>query len=203
MNFAILCFLVLFCLPMAIIMAALPPQTLMAVAEQTGVAALLFVAALLLPRLLRPLRRRRERRPTARALARLDWPRSLTRGELENHCAAWLRSHGWQVTLASDPEKNAEAVFVMASHGDTTVAVLCDRQGEELNPATIRAFAHAATELGATRHVLLTLRRGKLPPPAEAAARQAGVRLLRIAELPQLDALAPAAAERAAAETAA
>jgi len=192
MNFGILCFVLLFCLPMGMIIASLPPATLQQVAIEAGGAVLLFVAVLLLPRLLRGLSRHHVRTPSPGALASLDWPHSLTRNELETFCAAWLRGRGWTVTLATDPEKQEEAVYLLAERGSLTAAVLCDRRGEEINPAGIRAFAHGAAELGATQFALVTLSRGKLPPPSEAAARRAGVKLLRVADLPQLDALAPA-----------
>ena len=193
MNFGILCFVLLFALPMAAIIATLRPETMARVAEETGLGIVLFVAGLLLPRLIRRLLRRRERLPSAAVLARPDWPPSLTRHELEKHCMAWLRARGWDAALASDPVKDPDAIYVMATRGEVAVAVQCDRRGEELNPAAIRAFALSAAHLGAARTALLTLSRDKFPPPAEIAARQAGVMLLRVADLPQLDALAPAA----------
>ena len=98
------------------------------------------------------------------------------------------------MTLSTDPAPETEGIYVLATEGPTTVGIMCDQGGEELNPAVIRTFALEATTQGVTHPVLLTLLRGKLPPPAEHAARAAGVRLLRVAELPQLDGLVPAAA---------
>jgi Restriction endonuclease len=198
MKFPILSFAILFGLPMACIIASLPPTSLHDVAKTTGLAVLLAVAAVLLTVLLGRLFRRRRRVPSARALARLAWPDSLSRGEMEGFCAAWLRSRGWTVTLTTEPDEESPGVYLIARRGGASLTVLCDPRGEDLNPAGIRAFAFAAARAGDTRPVLLTLARRTLPHAAEAAARQAGVTLLRVAELPTLDALAPATAPAAA-----
>jgi hypothetical protein len=192
MKLIFLSFLFLFVLPMAVMVGVLPQQTRLDVAETVAVAAALFVAALMLPRVLRRVFQRRSKMPSRRRLASLDWPVSLSRGEMEACCVAWLRGRGWSVTLVTDTAHEAEEVYVLAKLGASTVVLLCDRYGEELNPAAIRAFAAAGATLGATRPVLLTLTRGKLPHPAEAAAERAGVLLLRVADLARLDDLAPA-----------
>jgi hypothetical protein len=195
MRLPIFFFVVLFGLPMATIIVNLPLEALRKVELAVGLAVLLAVAVVLLPRLLRRLSRRRDRVPTARALTDLAWPESLNRSEMETFCFAWLHAQGWTVSLATDPDWGAEGVYLMAHRGGTTIAVLCDPRGEELNPAAIRAFAQAGAQLGATGFVLLSLPRNELPSPAQAAARQAGVTLLRVADLPQLNALAPAPAQ--------
>jgi len=192
MKLIVISFLVLFVMPMGGILWLLPPSSLAEVALTFGGALLLGAAALLLPRLLAVLGRRRPRTPT-RALTHLDWPQSLTRGEMEQFAAAWLRAHGWAVTLTTDPQQDKPDVYLMARRSGGTLAVVCDQAGEELNPASIRAFALAATQLGAERSLMLTLLRGKLPSTTESAARQAGVALLRVADLGQLDAIVPPA----------
>jgi hypothetical protein len=194
MPCSIIAFVILFVLPIGVIITLLRPAAQLHVATMSGLATLAFIAALLLPKLWRRVRARRVRLPVARTLAALDWPASLTRAELEAHCAAWLRGRGWDVTLTTHPDPEAEGVYLMATRAATTVAVMCDQRGEDLNPAIIRAFAKESALLGATQAVLLTLVPGKLPYPAETAARQAGVRLLRAADLPQLDTLGPAPA---------
>lgn len=191
MKLPILSFTILFLMPMAAIIATLPLESLRHVEKVIGIAVLLAVAAALLPGLLRRMLRRRPRVPSARALARFEWPESLSRSEMEAFCVAWLRTQGWTVTLTADPDEEAEDVYLSARRAGATVTVLCDPRGEELNPAGIRAFALAAAQAGGTHAVLLTLARRKLPHPVEAAAREAGVTLLSVADLPRLDALAP------------
>jgi hypothetical protein len=193
MTCAVLGFVILFVLPVAGMI--MENQSQHAVLTETVPVILLVVAALLLRRLLPRLRFRRVRRPNPRTLAALDWPRNLTRGELEAHCAAWLRVQGWEVTLSTDPAPEAEGVYILAAKGPTTVGIMCDHRGEDFNPAIIRTFALEASFIGVTHPVLLTLLRGPLPHPAEHAARAAGVRLLRVPDLPQLDALVPAPVE--------
>jgi hypothetical protein len=194
MGCGIIAYVFLFVIPVGAIIAVLDPPSLRYVATMAGLAVLAALAILLLPRLLRRLRRRGLRQPSRAALASLNWPADLNRAELELHCAAWLRAHGWQVALTTHPDPDATSVYVMAARGPVTVGVLCDQRGEDLNPAVIRAFAKGSAALGATRSVLLTLVRGPLPQPCEVAARQAGVQLLRVTELPQINAFAPAAA---------
>ena len=172
----------------------LPAPALQRVALIFAAAALLFLAALLLPRLVRPLFRRRGHRAVDDIVASLEWPRSLTRAEMENFCVAWLQRRRWQVSLSTEAENQAGDVYVLASRNGVRVAILCDRQGEALNPAAIRAFALGAASLEPSYRVLLTLLEGKLPTPAEAAAERAGVMLMRVPELGDLDELAKAAA---------
>jgi len=190
MNFALLMFAILFCIPMGAMIWQLPQESQARVAVAVGGFVVLVILAVVLPPLLRRLRVRRVRRPSQRAIDRLKWPASLTRGEMEAFCGAWLRGRGWQVILSMEPDQHAADVYLMATRGAETVAILCDRAGEDLNPAAIRALAQGAGALGATRFVVLTLRRGKLPQPAETAAKHAGVLLLHVAELGRLDALA-------------
>lgn len=191
MNFGILMFVILFCFPMGGMIWLLSPEAQEHVAfVMAGFVALLAVVAVL-PMLFRRLNVRHARAPSARAVARLKWPASLSRGEMETFCTQWLRSHDWKVSLAMEPDQHAADVYLMATRGTETVAFLCDTAGEELNPAAIRALAQGASDLGATRFVVLTLTRGKLPPPAEAAAKRAGVLLLHVPDLGKLDALAP------------
>jgi hypothetical protein len=193
MNFGILMFVILFCLPMGGMIWLLPPESQEYVATVVAGFVGLVVLALILPPLVRPLFVRRARRPSPGTVVGLTWPKSLTRGEMESYCAAWLRTHGWHVSLAMEPDQHAADVYVMATRGTETVAILCDRAGEELNPAAIRALAQGATALGATRFVVLTQTRGAFPQPAEAAAARAGVVLLHVADLGKLDTPAPAA----------
>ncbi len=187
MKLPIYSFLLIVAMPMWAILWTAPPETLRLVAEEAGTGLGLVVVALAAPGLLRRLFARRPRRPTARAVAGLDWPVSLTRAEMEAFCLAWLRAHGWSAGYTTE----ADVVYLAATRGAVTLAVLCDVAGEELNPATLRAFAQASERLLATHPVLLTLLRAVLPHPVTAAARAAGVRLLRVADLPQLDTLAP------------
>lgn len=191
MTFTVIIFLLFFCLPVACIIALQPAASVERIAAMTGGAALLFVAALLLPSLSRRLLRRRARPLSPAEIARLDWPSDLTRGEMEVCCATWLRDKSWQVTPQQEPAGDAIGVYLIATRDGVRAAVLCDLAGEALNPAAIRAFALGASALNATHCVLLTLTRGRLPPPAETAAARAGVLLLRVAELPKLAALAP------------
>jgi len=190
MGFPIFSFLLLFCAPVAAIMYWVPMSSVLRSAAVTGIAALLLAVAFFAPRLLRRAFGRRERQPTARALARPSWPAGLSRKEMETFCGAWLSARGWTVALATDPDPEAEGVYVLATRADAPMlAVLCDQRGESLNPADIRAFAVESGRLGASHAAVLTLRPGPLPHPAVEAARQTGVRLLRVAELPQTDAL--------------
>ena len=188
MKLPIYSFLLIVVMPMWAILWTAPPETLRVVAGEAGTGLGLVVLALAAPGLLRRLFARRARRPVARAVAGLDWPASLTRAEMEAFCLAWLRSHSWSAGYTTE----AEVVYLAATRGGVTLTVLCDVAGEELNPATLRAFAQASERLRATHPVLLTLLRAALPHPATAAARAAGVMLLRVAELPRLDALASA-----------
>lgn len=188
---AIFWFIVLLGLPMASIIWTREQADQQRILLTIGLSALAFIAALLLPRLLRRVRFRRLRRPSARALATLAWPANLTRGELEQYCIAWLQAQGWAVRLSTDPEPEIDRVYILATRGAGTVGVMCDQGGEDLNPAIIRALALESARLRVTHPVLLTLVPGRLPSPAEIAARNAGVRLLRVAELPQLAELAP------------
>jgi hypothetical protein len=191
MTFVVLMFLVLFCLPLAAMVALQPAASVVHIAAMIGGAALLFATALLLPALLRRILARRPVVPSGKLVAGLDWPATLTRSEMELCCTTWLRSSGWQVTLQQEPGEDATDVYLVATRAEVRAAVLCDRAGESLNPASVRAFALAAGGLQATHLVLLTLTRGRLPPPAESAAARAGVLLLHVADLPRLDALAP------------
>ena len=188
MKLPIYSFLLIVVVPVWAMLWNAPPDTLRVVAEEGSAGLVLVAVALAAPGLLRRLFARRARRPVARAVAGLDWPASLTRAEMEAFCLAWLRSRGWSADYTTD----ADAVYLAATRGAVRLAVLCDVAGEELNPATLRAFAQASERLLATHPVLLTLLRAALPHPATAAARAAGVRLLRVAELPRLDALAEA-----------
>ncbi len=192
MKLIFLSFAILFVLPMSVMIGVLPDQTKLQVAGSVALAVLLFGAALLLPRLLRWLDARRSRMPSPRRLALLEWPATLPQGQMEACCVAWLRGRGWAATLVTDTAQQAEDVFVLATLGTRQVVLLCDQYGEELNPAGIRAFAAAGARFQATQAVLVTLTRGRLPHPAEAAAEQAGVTLLRVAELARLDAFAAA-----------
>jgi hypothetical protein len=192
MKLIFLSFAILFVLPMSVMIGVLPDQTKLRVAGSVALAVVLFGAALLLPRLLRWLAGRRARMPSPRRLALLDWPDTLTQGQMEACCVAWLRGRGWDATLVTDSAQQAEDVFVLATLGPRQVVLLCDRYGEGLNPAEIRAFAAAGAEFAGARRVLVTLLRGKLPRAAEVAAAQAGVTLLRVPELSRLDELVPA-----------
>jgi len=196
MGCLVVSFLVLFAFPMTLVVmvdrAERPFMT-----ETLPLTLALIVALLLIARLLRVRRARRLRTPSASALAEPNWPADLSRAELEGYAIAWLRAHGWAVTLGSGPDPKAEAVYILARRGAVTLGVLCDQEFEEFNPAIIRTFALDIGVLGATQAVLLTMAPGPLPHPAEPAARAAGVRLLRVAELAELDALAPAATEPA------
>ncbi len=198
MNFGILMFVILFCIPMGSMIWLLSPESQEHVATVMAGFVALIVLALIVPPLLRRVFVRRARRPSPGAVARLKWPDSLTRSEMEAYCAAWLRAHGWQVSLSMEPDQHASDVYVMAARGAETVAILCDRAGEELNAAAIRALAQGAAALGATRFVVLTLTRGKMPRPAEIAADRAGVLLLHVADLGKLETLTPAQAAVAA-----
>src|SRR5579871_5537958 len=140
MGCAVFAFVFLFAVPMATLIAVGSPAQQIHVAEMTGLAALVFVIALLLPSVRRRLRFQRVRRPVPGMLDRLDWPADLTQTELEAHCAAWLRAQGWVVTMATDADPTAAAVYIMAARGATTVGMMCDRAGETLNPAIIRVF---------------------------------------------------------------
>jgi hypothetical protein len=198
MNFGILMFVILFCIPMGTMIWLLSPEAQEHVAFVMAGFAAVVALAVILPPLIRSLRAPRARTPSPRAVDRLKWPTSLTRSEMESYSTAWLRAHGWQVSLSMEPDQHAADVYLMATRGAETLAILCDTAGEELNPAAIRALAQGAAALGATRFVVLTLTRGKLPPPAEAAARRAGVLLLHVPELGNLNALAPEPAPLAA-----
>ena len=198
MKLPIYLFLLIVGLPMWAMLWNAPADTLQRVGMEAGGTLLLFVIALSAPGLLRRLRRRRARRPSARAVAGLDWPARLNRAELEAFCLEWLRTQGWSAAYTTDPDPQAEGVYLMATREAVTLTVLCDVGGEELNPATLRAFAQASQRLRATHPVLLTLTRATIPPPAAAAARGAGVMLLRVRELPTLNNLAPPAPASAA-----
>ena len=192
MKLIFLSFAILFVLPMSVMIGVLPEDTKLQVAGSVALAAMLFGAALLLPRLLRWLGGWRRRMPSPRRLALLDWPDTLTQGQMEACCVAWLRGRGWAATLVTDTAQPTEDVFILATLGADKVVLLCDRYGEGLNPVEIRAFAAAGAGFAGARCVLVTLLRDKLPRAAEAAARQEGVTLLRVPELARLDALAPA-----------
>ncbi len=198
MRFVILAFLILFAVPMGCVMWLLPAPALERVAMAVAGVAVLFGLALALPGLLRALFRRRRHDPAAELVARLEWPRSLTRAEMETFCVAWLQARGWQVSLSKDGEHQTDDVYLSASRAGVRVAILCDREGEALNPAAIRAFAHGAAPLEPSFRVLLTLAQGRLPPPAEAAAARAGVMLLKVPELDELEALVKAVTAQAA-----
>jgi hypothetical protein len=155
----------------------------------------LFVV-LMLRRLWRMAARRRgttERPPDPNIVASLRWPRALTRGEMETYCAAFLRQQGWTVKLGRSTLD--DATFITAERDASRIVVMCDLMGEELNPAVIRSFAQSGAEFGDARPVVVTRVAGRLPPPAEQAARAAGVRLLRVADLTRIDAPETAAAE--------
>jgi hypothetical protein len=201
MKLPIYLFLLVVGLPIWAILWTAPEQTLRQVAEESIGAVAVFALLLFAPRLLRRLFGRRTRRPSARAAGRLDWPASLTNAEMETFCLAWLRAHGWMASYATDAE--AESTYLTAVRGQVVLTVLCDTAGEAMIPVTLRTFAQTSARLRATVPVVVTLSRAALPHPATEAARAAGVRLLRVAELAQLDALAEAPAPQAVAPAAA
>jgi hypothetical protein len=190
MKLPIYLFLIIIGMPIWAILWNAPDATLWRVAEEAGGYVAVIVLLVLSPSLLRRLFGRRVRRPTARALARAEWPASLTNPEMEAFTLAWLRAHGWMAGYATDAE--AEGTYLTAVRGPIMLTLLCDVAGEAMIPMTLRTFAQTSARLGAGHAVVLTLSRAALPQMAVEAAGAIGIRLLRVAELPQLDALAPA-----------
>jgi hypothetical protein len=189
-------------LPFSSIVSAWPTGTLLRILSVAVSVVLALVAIRLLWLHIAARRRRaRLRPPDPKVVASLDWPRLLSRDQMEQYCTEFLRLHNWTVALGRSPLD--DGTFVTAAREGTRVVLLCDVQGEELNPATIRGFAQAGPVFSDARPVLVTRLTGRLPHPAEQAARAAGVTILRVADLAQIDALAAAPAAQAPADAAA
>lgn len=134
--------------------------------------------------------------PDPATVARLDWPRNLSRVELEAFCTAFLRGQGWKV--APMLSEVAGSTYLDARGGSARALLLCEPDGATLDPVSVRTVTLAASGVPGAVPVVVLRSREKIPPPVHKAAEVAGVQLLQVSDLPHLAALlAPKLAEGA------
>ncbi len=74
--------------------------------------------------------------PDPATVARLDWPRNLSRVELEAFCTAFLRGQGWKV--APMLSEVAGSTYLDARGASARALLLCEPDGATLDPVSVR-----------------------------------------------------------------
>lgn len=128
------------------------------------------------------------RMPSENRVKALNWPETLSQSQLESYCLIYLRASGWDADMVQ--AGGTDGMFVDAERPDGHVLVQCFIKDTLINAPVIRALCAAAASFPGARPAILTL--GRIAPAAVQAAEQAGVLVLKVADLARLPQLVPA-----------